>query len=128
MRVRTLVLSLLLVATLAPAASASIPYGVCTEGNAPCESGMLACAYKGTHDLACAPDPCATANCFNADAAAPTVQCSEGLLTNGVLAECQVGSLVVGGPVTCGACVLSRVSLVCTEGTEGVACASNALP
>ncbi|MEA3199157.1 MAG: hypothetical protein QOE90_585 [Thermoplasmata archaeon] len=67
MTTRTLALILLVLAafTLAPAASASIPYGVCTEGHAPCYSGMLACVDKGTHVIVCVPDPCATANCFN---------------------------------------------------------------
>jgi hypothetical protein len=134
MRRRALLLPLLALATLAPlaafapAVSASLPYGVCVEGHAPCYGGMLVCAYKDSHDLVCVPDPCATANCFNGDASLPAAQCSEGLLTNGVVAACTVGSTTLGGPVTCGACLLSRFTEVCAEGTEGVGCAGNLLP
>ncbi|GEM_PF-6987623 len=118
--------SLLLATTaLAPPAAAFTSYGYCIEGHSPCPSGMLVCVTKGDRALACAPDPCATANCFNA--ALSSVQCTEGLESYGVYAACEVGGRTLGGPVGCGACILTHVTVTCTEGTEGVGCAPGLL-
>lgn len=123
-RLFLVVLSALLLAPLAPSASATT-YGVCIEGQPPCYGDGLVCVVKGTSVLACVPDPCATANCWRADV--PTVQCTEGLETYGVLAECSVDGATVGGPVGCRTCVVTRITLTCTEGTEGIGCSSDLL-
>jgi hypothetical protein len=39
----------------------------CTEGNAPCRGGDLACVTSAGHAVACAPDPCYTTQCFTSD-------------------------------------------------------------
>jgi hypothetical protein len=41
-------------------------YGYCVEGNDPCPGYFLACATLAGKPVACVPDPCADANCFNA--------------------------------------------------------------
>jgi len=80
---RILVASVLLLAVvpLAPAASACdvtkscsvSKYGYCIEGTAPCSGGMLACATIAGNAVACAPDPCADANCWNAESTGTAV-------------------------------------------------------
>jgi hypothetical protein len=73
------VLSAFALFALAPPASACAvtqscnvsKYGYCVEGTAPCASGMLVCATIDGRAAACAPDPCADANCFNLAIALP---------------------------------------------------------
>lgn len=97
---------------------------VCIEGSSCGESGMLVCV--NTQPKPCVPDPCATANCFNANSAPEHAQCTALVGSGAAAAGCVVNGKNVGPIATCQYCMVLFYE-ACTVGTEGTSCWSHGL-